>query len=108
MTTALNILGPLREHLLSSSSLTDLVGDRVHASKAPDGISSPYVLFRLRNARHEYAFGGPDAGQTTNAVFDIHLVTEASVTSVLAIIAAEIHVLMLAWSTPGRLVYSQH
>ena len=100
--TASQLLNPLREHLLSSSSLTDLVGDRVHASRAPEGLSSPYVLYRIRNARHEYGFGGPGAGQTTNVLFDVHIVEEAgSSASALVSISAELHVLMVAWSAPS-------
>ena len=100
--TALELHGPLREHLLSGSTLTGLVGDRIHFTKAPEGLSSPHVLYRIRNAKHEYGFGGPDAGQTTNVLFDLHIVTEdaSSDTSALDNIAAAIHVLMLAWSTP--------
>ena len=102
MTTALDLHGPLREHLLSDPTLTDLVGDRVHFSKAPEGLSSPYILYRIRNAKHEYGFGGPDSGQTTNVLFDLHLVAEDASSDVTALtaIAAAVHVLMVAWSSP--------
>ena len=101
--TALELHGPLREHLLGGSTLTALVGDRIHFSRAPEGLSSPYVLYRIRQAKHEYGFGGPDAGQTSTVLFDMHIVTEdaSSDVSTLVDIAAAIHVLMLAWSAPS-------
>ena len=103
MTTALDLHGPLREHLLTGSTLTGLVGQRIHFAKAPADTSAPYVLYKVRLARHEYGFGGPDVGQTSDVVLDLHIVTEdaSSDTSALSDIAAALHVLMLAWSSPA-------
>ena len=103
MTTALSLHDPLREYLLSGSSLTDMVGKRVHFAKAPKDSIAPYVLYRTRTAKHEYGFGGADAGQTSDVVLDLHIVEEdaSSDTSALDNIAAALHVLMLAWSSPS-------
>ena len=101
MTTALDLHGPLREHLLTGSTLTGLVGQRIHFAKAPADTSAPYVLYRVRRASHDYGFGG--AGQTSDVILDLHIVTEdaSSDTSALSDIAAALHVLMLAWSSPA-------
>ena len=101
--TALDLHDPLREHLLSSTTLTDLTGGRVHFAKAPSGQSTPYVLYRVRTAKHTYGFGGADSGQTSNVLLDLHLVTEdaSSDTTTLDAIAAEVHVVMLDWSAPA-------
>ena len=101
MTTALDLHGPLREHLLTGSTLTGLVGQRIHFAKAPTDTRAPYVLYRIRQAKHEYGFGG--AGQTSDVILDLHIVEEdaSSDTSALSDIAAALHVLMLAWSSPA-------
>ena len=102
MTSVLITMDSLREHLLSSSDITDIVGDRVHFSRPPIGTSSPHILYRVRRASHEYAFGPSDSGQTTEVALDVHLVTEnaSSDLSVLTSLAAAVHVLMLSWSAP--------
>ena len=101
--TALDLHGPLREHLLTGSTLTGLVGQRIHFAKAPADTSAPYLLYRVRQARHDSTFGGSDAGRTSDVIMDLHIVQEdaSSDTSALSDIAAALHVLMLAWSSPA-------
>ena len=97
--TSLDLLDPLRLHLTSSSTLTDLV-KQIHHARAPKGTDAPYLLFRISDAQHTYGFGGADAGQTAELTVELHVVNEGeqSNVDVLVNIAKAVHTLMLSWT----------
>ena len=45
--------------LMSQSSLTALVNNRVYPAKAPDGCARPYIVWRLITGTSDYSHDGP-------------------------------------------------
>ena len=101
MPSALVTLDGLREHLLADAAIASVIKDRAFFAQAPLGAGSPHLLYRVRNARHEHAFGSADAA-VIDMMVDINLVQEDANPSVslLVTLVGAVHDAMLTWSPP--------
>jgi hypothetical protein len=62
-----SLVAQLRKVLLADPDVEALVGDRVHAVKAPDGVEKPYVVVAIISDVPESTLSGSDADALSTA-----------------------------------------